>query len=216
MPRGQVRNRLLTTARALCARDGVGAVSIRGVIGEAGANLNAVHYHFGSREALLDAVAESAMQHLNDERFRRFDRLEEDGLPASEEAGVRAVLEAGYEPLFQQALGVGRVERREGLLVVGQLRRDPLGARLPGLADHGERFVARIESLLGRAVRAPVTRLREGMRLVNAAAWDSALRPDVLARLEGSRAPRRALRRFTNGFLDFAAAGLLGQLRPSS
>ena len=210
MVRGQVRERLITKARELCARDGVGAISIRGVIGGAGANLNAVHYHFGSRAALIDAVADRALDTLNRARFERFDAIER-ALAAAEPPtdALRRILAAGYTPLFEEALGPDRAATREGLLVVGQLRRDPLGASLPVMNTHSERFVERIESLLQRVTGRTPTRVRLGMKLVNAAAWDSALRPDVLTGIEEARNPQASLRRLVRGFLDFAVAGLL-------
>lgn len=209
MIRGEVRTRLLDSAQALCARNGVGATSIRGVIGQAGANLNAVHYHFGSRAALIDAVSERAMEALNRERFARFELVEADMESLSPEEATRRILAAGYGPLFDQALGPQRARTREGLLVVGQLRNDPLGADLPVMQTHSARYVERIESLLQRVLGRTPARLRPGMQLVNAAAWDSALRPDMLARVENARAPKPMLRRFCRGFLDFAVAGLL-------
>ncbi len=210
MIRGQARELLLTSARSLCARDGVGATSIRGVIDGAGTNLNAVHYHFGSREALIDAVAEDAMKLLNGARFANFDRTEKDLRPSTpKRTAVHSILDAGYGPLFLQALGPERAHTREGLLVLGQLRNDPLAAQLPVMNTHSDRFVKRIESLLKRHIACSPARLRRGMQLVNSAAWDSALRPDVLARIEDAASPKPQLRRLTREFLDFAVAGLL-------
>lgn len=48
--------RLLDAAEHLFAEHGVGAVSLRAVMQEAGTNVAAIHYHFGSKEALLEAV----------------------------------------------------------------------------------------------------------------------------------------------------------------
>jgi AcrR family transcriptional regulator len=47
---------LIAIAERLFADYGVGAVSLRAVMNEAGTNIAAVHYHFGSKQALLDAV----------------------------------------------------------------------------------------------------------------------------------------------------------------
>ena len=204
--RGQVRRRLLESARTLCARDGVGATSLRGVVRSAGTNLNSVHYHYGSREALIDAVADDALEALNRARFLAFDELEPGGGRGRED--VSRILAAGYGPLFHQALGPERDATRPGLLVVGQLRNDPLGPELPGMNRHAERFIARIEAELRRATGLTPGRLRPRMQLVNAAAWDSALRPDVLARVEAARSPRAALARLERDFLAFSTAGL--------
>ena len=47
---------LIATAERLFAKEGIGSVSVRQVNKEAGLGPAAVHYHFGSKEALLDAV----------------------------------------------------------------------------------------------------------------------------------------------------------------
>ncbi len=53
-----VRERLLNAAAGLFARDGFDGVSVRQITGRAKANLGAVTYHFGSKEALFHAVIE--------------------------------------------------------------------------------------------------------------------------------------------------------------
>ena len=50
------RSRLVESAERLFAERGVGSVSIREVNRDAGQAPSAVHYHFGSKEALLKAV----------------------------------------------------------------------------------------------------------------------------------------------------------------
>jgi len=51
-----VRRRLLDAARQLFARDGYEGASVRDITRRARANLGAVTYHFGSKEALYHAV----------------------------------------------------------------------------------------------------------------------------------------------------------------
>jgi len=53
-----VPERLLAVAAGLFARDGFDAVSVRDITSRARANLGAVTYHFGSKEALWHAVIE--------------------------------------------------------------------------------------------------------------------------------------------------------------
>lgn len=52
---------LLTVARRLFAERGFDGTSVRDITSEAGANLGAVTYHFGSKEALYHAVLERAL-----------------------------------------------------------------------------------------------------------------------------------------------------------
>ena len=55
-----VADRLLAVAADCFARDGFDAVSVRDITSRARANLGAVTYHFGSKEALFHAVIERA------------------------------------------------------------------------------------------------------------------------------------------------------------
>ena len=63
------RQKLIETAETLFAEQGYGPVSLRQIIGEAGVNLAAVHYHFGSKEDLLDAIVTQKASEVNDERL---------------------------------------------------------------------------------------------------------------------------------------------------
>ncbi|NKY34522.1 TetR/AcrR family transcriptional regulator [Nocardia speluncae] len=55
------RERLLTAAERLLLTDRYEEVSVRRICAEAGANAAAVHYHFGSKEALLAALLEDRL-----------------------------------------------------------------------------------------------------------------------------------------------------------
>ena len=61
-PAGDVPGRLLAAAAELFAEHGYDGTTIRDVVARARTNLNAVNYHFGSKEQLYGAV----MQHLAD------------------------------------------------------------------------------------------------------------------------------------------------------
>jgi AcrR family transcriptional regulator len=86
--------RLLAAAEALIAEHGVDAVSVRSVNAAAGANVAAVHYHFGSKEALVDAVLERRMTEHTAARAARLDMVDTDPRPSA-----RAVVEALVVPL---------------------------------------------------------------------------------------------------------------------
>lgn len=201
--RGRARQTLLENATTLFARHGIGAVSLRRVIDASGTNLNSIHYHFGSREGLVEAVVADAYDALNRERFERFDRLSESA-PSLEE-GLREVIEAAYAPLFEQALS-GKESDRNGLLVIGQLRLDPSEAARRVLHRHGEDFSTRVESLLRSRISARPQALREGMQLVSAAGWDTALRPDTL---EYVREAKGRVARLIRRFVSFSTSGLI-------
>ncbi len=75
MPAG-TRERILDAAEELFAEKGIVATSLRVLTKAAGVNLAAVHYYFGSKEALLDAVLERRAEAVNLERLASLARLE--------------------------------------------------------------------------------------------------------------------------------------------
>jgi AcrR family transcriptional regulator len=70
------REQILDTAERLFADQGIGAVSLRSITAEAGVNLAAIHYYFGSKEALVVAVFDRRVVKLNEERLALLDEVE--------------------------------------------------------------------------------------------------------------------------------------------
>ena len=77
------RARILDAAERLFMAHGYDGTSMRLITGEAGVNLAAVNYHFGSKEALIQEVFRRRLNWLNEERMRALDELEAtaDGQP---------------------------------------------------------------------------------------------------------------------------------------
>lgn len=93
------KTRILDAAEHLFAEHGFYATSMRALTAEAGVNLAAVNYHFGSKEALLSEVFGRRLGPLNADRLRRLDKLEaESGEDGPE---LEAVLHAFLLPPFQ-------------------------------------------------------------------------------------------------------------------
>lgn len=70
------RERILDAAEHLFMAHGYEGTSMRQITGEAGVNLAAVNYHFGSKESLMQEVFRRRLDWLNDERMRVLDELE--------------------------------------------------------------------------------------------------------------------------------------------
>ena len=70
------KEQILDTAERLFAESGIDAVSLRAITGEASVNLAAIHYHFGSKEALVKAVFARRLIPLNRERLALLDEVE--------------------------------------------------------------------------------------------------------------------------------------------
>jgi len=67
--RDHTASRIIDAAERLFIRDGVEATSLRAVTREAGVNVAAIHYYFGSRDELLGAVLDRIVRHLNASRL---------------------------------------------------------------------------------------------------------------------------------------------------
>src|ERR1700735_7655 len=94
------KRKLLDAAERMFAEHGYGAVSLRQIIAEAGVNLAAIHYHFGSKQELLDEVIMRRGGPVNRERLERWERLQ--AQPGAQPA-VEQVLEAFLMPMAEAA-----------------------------------------------------------------------------------------------------------------
>ncbi|BAY87015.1 TetR family transcriptional regulator [Calothrix parasitica NIES-267] len=88
------KEQILNVAERLFAEKGFAGTSLRNVIREAGVNIAAVHYHFGSKEELFIAVVRRVAQQIvtsQVEELSKYENLEE---PPS----LENILEAFYGP----------------------------------------------------------------------------------------------------------------------
>ena len=75
-PTSDTRDRILDAAEGLFVEHGFDGTSMRMITSAANANLAAVNYHFGSKDALVQAVFRRRLTALNQERLAELDRLE--------------------------------------------------------------------------------------------------------------------------------------------
>jgi len=97
----ETKQKILDAAERLIAEQGYAATSLRHIIAEAGVNLAAIHYHFGSKEELLDEVIVRKAEPMNQERLARLDRVEQQA--GSAPPPVKAVLGALLRPMAEMA-----------------------------------------------------------------------------------------------------------------
>jgi AcrR family transcriptional regulator len=137
------KQKILDTAERLIAEQGYAATSLRHIIAEAEVNLAAIHYHFGSKEELLDEIILRKAEPVNRERLARLDKLEQDAGTGSLE--VEKILEAFLMPMAEAA-------DRTPLFVpfMGRLMAEGL---LPAIVKrHFQVVTARLLTALRRAV----------------------------------------------------------------
>lgn len=128
------KSTILDVAEQRFADQGFAATSLRQVTADAGVNLAAVNYHFGSKEGLVKAVLMRRIEPINDERRRRLDALPD---PPPLEHVVRAYI----EPAMQTASQVSGFCRVFGRL---SAERPPFlaGFFAEQFGELGRRFVA--------------------------------------------------------------------------
>jgi AcrR family transcriptional regulator len=100
------KDKILDAAERLFAEHGLAATSLRAVIKHAGVNTAAVHYHFGSREGLVEAVLVRRATPVNKERLRLLDEVEARSKGGS--LPLESILEAFVAPVVRAKAGCSR------------------------------------------------------------------------------------------------------------
>lgn len=93
------REALLDAAEGVCASGGFEALSIRAVSEAAGMNVAAVHYHFGSKQSLFEAMFQRRIVPINQERMHLLQALPADGRVPNIEDIVRAFITPPLRPI---------------------------------------------------------------------------------------------------------------------
>ena len=120
------RERLLDVAERLFAEHGFDAVSLRAITTDAGANLAAVNYYFGSKEALIEAVVARLVEPVNRKRIEILD-----GIRQEELRDARSIVIAFIDPVLEAAArGVGGDNRFFKLMSRCMAARDERVSRL--------------------------------------------------------------------------------------
>jgi AcrR family transcriptional regulator len=102
-PQHETRTRILDAAEELFMQHGFEGTSMRLLTAKAGVNLAAVNYHFGSKDALIEALFRRRLDPMNTERLAALDRLED----FSAENIIRAFVRPSLR-LIEDAQGGGR------------------------------------------------------------------------------------------------------------
>ncbi len=121
MNQSDTHNRLLDAAEQLFAEHGIGATSLRAITSEASANLASVHYHFGSKDALIEAVFARRLEPLNRERCRLLDA---EVAAAGGAPTIEATVNAFVAPVMRLAYDLAG-GGENFMLLIGRLYSEP-------------------------------------------------------------------------------------------
>jgi AcrR family transcriptional regulator len=108
----ETETKILDTAERLFGENGYGATSLRQIIADAGVNLAAIHYHFGTKEELLDQLILRMAAPVNEERLAILDQVESQA--GRGPLDIRKVLEAFLGPPLRRAGNKPQVVRLMG------------------------------------------------------------------------------------------------------
>lgn len=104
MDRGSTRERLILAAEKLFAEQGIDAVSLREINLAAGQrNTSASHYHFGSKDALIEAIFDYRQGALGRQRLELLAELQR----VNPTPSIRDLLTVLAQPLFDLLEGDG-------------------------------------------------------------------------------------------------------------
>jgi len=153
------RKRLLEATEWLFIESGYEAMSLRHITARAGANLAAVNYHFGGKEALMQEVLSQRLDRLNRERLQLLSACEQEQPDGLDAAAVLAML---FIPAFR--LSHGDVSGPAFMRLLGRVYSDPSPFIRSYLEAHYRPISGRFFEAFSRALPA-LPRRELGLRL---------------------------------------------------
>lgn len=149
LERQETKERILEAAEKLFSDEGLSKTSLRAITLAAGVNVAAVHYHFGSKLALVRELFARRVEPINAERLRRLSEIE-----AAHPAGVlplEPIIESFVEPVLAVMGGVDGARRNLGQLV-GRFYGEPDSVLEPFLREQFGEVARRFNVGLARAL----------------------------------------------------------------
>src|SRR5215475_1173336 len=143
------KGRILDTAEELFMEHGFEATSLRQLTATAGVNLAAVHYHFGGKEELFEAVLTRRLDPMNQERVALLTRYEHAAAPHP------LSCEKIFAAMFIPALKLARDRERGGknfLRLLGRAYADPAPFIRHFLSEQYAVMIARFKAAFRRAL----------------------------------------------------------------
>lgn len=142
----QTRLQILDAAERLFGEYGHDNTSMRQITGEAGVNLSAVNYHFGSKDGLVQAVFQRRVAALNKERLNLLDGLElkSNGGPLK----PSQIVEAFFGPLVRHACVRDATKPKAFVPLLERSMSDPGGFIRAAIIDEHSEVLSRFKHAL--------------------------------------------------------------------
>ena len=123
MTKLDTKTKIIKTAEELFAINGFHHTSLRTITSKAGVNLAAVNYHFGSKEALLEAILDRHLLPLNEIRLKKMEAVAAQAAESDTKPDVEEVMRCFTEP----TLGLLHKDSESGhfRMLIGRSMSDP-------------------------------------------------------------------------------------------
>jgi len=149
------QKQILDAAERLFATQGFAGTTLRNLVKEAGVNLAAVNYHFGSKEELHGAVMSRIAQVITQRQRQALIQLEELEKEPSVEAVIRAYIEPGMAYILEvEELRITRAQ------FMGRCRTEPAPLQQRASEEFGashKQFLALLKRALPEQSEADLT-----------------------------------------------------------
>jgi AcrR family transcriptional regulator len=142
------RSRILDAAEQLLVQHGLEATTLRMITAAAKANLAAVNYHFGSKEALIEAVFRRRLTWLNEQRIAALDALEAEANGAS--LKPRQIVESFFGVAIRMA--ADRHGGRNFMRLLGRTYTEPSEFVRSFLAEEYAEVISRFKAAFFKAL----------------------------------------------------------------
>jgi AcrR family transcriptional regulator len=196
------KQRILDSAERLFAENGFDSTSLRTIIADAQVNLAAIHYHFHSKEALLDAVILRRLEPINRHRLEMLDACEQ---PAS----LEAIIEAFLGPAFRVAVGQNGTNFTK---LMGRIFTEK--SLVPRMKHHMEEMINRFIQAFQNAVPdLPRDEVFWRLQFIGGAMAITLLRGKDLEAVSDGACDTSDVEATLRRLIDFAAAGFRAPVR---
>lgn len=200
-PKGNAREDILNTAERLFAENGIQNVSLREINAEAGYSAAALHYHFRSRDGLLEALLLKRQEPVMTLRAELLQPLQEERRPSVESLAEALVMPFAHPILNDPETGLTAVKFLFRAYVEqshhGQIRKTT------------ERSLKTFEPLLARALPdLDQTRRRSRWLLATELTFQGLANMDAIMALSKQSHARKSREQYVQTLITFIAGGL--------
>lgn len=195
---------IMDTAEIMMAEHGVQGISIRAILSEAGANSAALHYHFNSREGLIEAMIGRYGRIPAARRLEMIDSFDDSGRAPTPVDIVNIIVDPMIDLLEQK----GEAGRRF-IRFIARLQSDRTPLHIEQERKHYPEMRARMEAMLQQACpNVPKAELEVRITMMIDTVLQSLSNADFMSQEWDGDGPRDELAKFARTLKGFLTGGV--------